>query len=46
AHLSFSKLITNRYRFDQIDQAYQDLANRKIRGRGVVQIGGEHTRAM
>ncbi len=44
--LEFSKLITNRYRFDQIDQAYQDLANRRIRGRGVVQIGGEQTKAM
>lgn len=38
--IDFQKLITHRFTFDEMDRAYSELAQRRIRGRAVVSIGG------
>lgn len=36
--IDLKQLITDRFPFDQLDHAYSELANRRIRGRGIITV--------
>lgn len=38
--IDLQKMITHRFTFDELDDAYSELAQRPIRGRTVASIGG------